>query len=61
MLFDYGELVYRKIFRPLGMKDASTGYRGLVWNNNVAFPHDRINGEYHPRPLNTPPVEYRLL
>ena len=50
---DYGELVYRKIFRPLGMKDASTGYRGLVWNANVAFPHDRINGEYHPRPLNT--------
>ena len=50
---DYSELVYRKIFRPLGMKDASTGYRGLVWNRNVAFPHDRINGEYHPRPLNT--------
>ena len=50
---DYSELVYRKIFRPLGMKDASTGYRGLVWNHNVAFPHDRINGEYHPRPLNT--------
>ncbi len=50
---DYSELVYRKIFRPLGMKDASTGYRGLVWNSNVAFPHDRINGEYHPRPLNT--------
>ena len=49
---DYGELVYRKIFRPLGMKDASTGYRGLIWNHNVAFPHDRINGEYHPRPLN---------
>jgi beta-lactamase class C len=35
------------------MKDASTGYRGLIWNQNVAFPHDRINGEYHPRPLNT--------
>ena len=50
---DYSELVYRKIFRPLGMRDASTGYRGLVWNRNVAFPHDRINGEYHPRPLNT--------
>ena len=49
---DYGDLVYRKIFRPLGMKDASTGYRGLIWNHNVAFPHDRINGEYHPRPLN---------
>jgi len=49
---DYGELVYRKIFRPLGMKDASTGYRGLIWNHNVAFPHDRINGEYHPHPLN---------
>lgn len=49
----YGELVNRKIFRPLGMKDASTGYRGLIWNNNVAFPHDRINGEYQPRPLNT--------
>ena len=50
---DYGELMYRKIFRPLNMKDASTGYRGLVWNSNVAFPHDRINGEYYPRPLNT--------
>jgi beta-lactamase class C len=48
----YGELVYREIFRPLGMKDASTGFRELIWNNNVAFPHDRINGEYHPRPLN---------
>lgn len=50
---EYGELVNRKIFRPLGMKDASTGYKGLVWNSNVAFPHDRINGEYHPGPLNT--------
>jgi len=50
---DYGELVNRKIFKPLGMKDASMGYRGLVWNHNVAFPHDRINGEYHPLPLNT--------
>ncbi len=50
---DYGELLSRKIFRPLDMKDASTGYRGLVWNRNVAFPHDRINGEYHPRPMNT--------
>ena len=50
---DYGELVYRKIFRPLGMKDASTGYRRLIWNRNVAFPHDRLNGEYHPCPLNT--------
>jgi beta-lactamase class C len=50
---DYGELVDRKIFRPLGLKDASTGYRGLIWNSNVAFPHDRINGEYHPLPLNT--------
>jgi beta-lactamase class C len=49
----YGELMHRKIFRPLNMKDASTGYRGLVWNVNVAFPHDRINGEYYPRPLNT--------
>jgi beta-lactamase class C len=35
------------------MKDASTGYKGLIWNHNVAFPHDRINGEYHPLPLNT--------
>ena len=35
------------------MKDASTGYRGLVWNRNVAFPHDRVNGEYYPLPLNT--------
>lgn len=50
---DYGELVNRKIFRPLGMKNASTGYKGLVWNGNVAFPHYRINGEYHPGPLNT--------
>ena len=50
---DYGELLYKKIFRPLGMKDASTGYRGLVWNPNVAFPHDKINGEYYPLPLNT--------
>ena len=49
----YGDLLHRKIFRPLDMKDASTGYRGLVWNSNVAFPHDRINGEYHPRPMNT--------
>lgn len=49
----YGELINRKIFRPLGMKDASTGVKGLIWNNNIAFPHDRINGEYHPGPLNT--------
>ena len=49
---EYGDLLNRKIFRPLGMKDASTGYRGLIWNRNVAFPHDRINDEYYPRPLN---------
>jgi beta-lactamase class C len=50
---DYPELMAENIFRPLGMDDASTGFRGLVWNPDVAFPHTRRKREFYPLPLHT--------
>ena len=49
----YQELIAENIFGPLDMKDASTGYRSLVWNPDVAFPHMRRNREFYPLPLHT--------
>ena len=49
----YPELLEHHIFDPLGMENSSAGYRPLVWNSNVAFPHIRRNGEFYPLPLNT--------
>jgi beta-lactamase class C len=49
----YPELISENIFRPLDMEDASTGYRALIWNPDVAFPHMRRNREFYPLPLHT--------
>ena len=49
----YSELLARHIFNPLNMEDASAGYRELVWNPNVAYPHTKRNGEFYPLPLHT--------
>ncbi len=49
----YPELLQEHIFGPLAMEEASTGYRGLVWNPNVAFPHVRRKGDFLPLPLHT--------
>lgn len=48
---DYAALMAGNIFQPLGMNDASTGFRKLVWNPNVAFPHIKRKGGFHPLPL----------
>ena len=49
----YSRLLQDYIFKPLGMENASTGYRELVWNSDVAFPHARRNREFYPLPLHT--------
>lgn len=49
----YADLMAENIFIPLGMKNACTGYRSLVWNPNVAFPHAKRRGEFYPLPLHT--------
>jgi beta-lactamase class C len=49
----YSELLEQHIFSPLGMGNSSSGYGSLVWNPNVAFPHIRSKGEFHPLPLHT--------
>jgi len=37
----YEELLYEKIFHPLGMTDASASYKSLMADKNVALPHFR--------------------
>lgn len=49
----YSDLMDENIFGPLQMENASTGFRNLVWNSNVSFPHSRRNGEFYPLPLHT--------
>jgi beta-lactamase class C len=50
---DYPTLLKEQIFQPLGMDNASAGYRDLIWNSNVAFPHIKRGGEFYPLPLHT--------
>ena len=50
---DYATLIKENILGPLNMENASTGYRELVWNPNVAFPHHRKGDEFYPLPLHT--------
>jgi len=40
----YENLLREKIFKPLGMKNASADYQSLVDNPNVAKPHSARNG-----------------
>jgi beta-lactamase class C len=49
----YSDLMDENIFGPLQMENASTGFRKLIWNSNVSFPHSRKNGEFYPLPLHT--------
>jgi beta-lactamase class C len=49
----YPELMEHHIFKPLGMENSSSGYKSLIWNPNVAFPHVRSKGGFHPLPLHT--------
>lgn len=49
----YGQLMEEMVFDPLEMSNSSTGYRNLVWNSNVAYPHYKRKGEFFPMPLHT--------
>ncbi|HJW45607.1 MAG TPA: serine hydrolase domain-containing protein [Lysobacter sp.] len=44
----YGQAVQRRIFRPLGMTDASVGLEGIVASQNWARPHVRTRGGWLP-------------
>lgn len=35
----YEELMTERVFKPLGMKDASMSYKDILFNHNVARPH----------------------
>ncbi len=50
---EFPELMKENIFLPLDMKNASAGYKDLVWNPNVAYPHVKSKGEFRPLPLHT--------
>jgi len=50
---EFPELMAENIFKPLNMENASAGYKDLIWNPNVAFPHIKRRGEYYPLPLHT--------
>ncbi len=50
---EFPDLMAENIFRPLNMKNASAGYKDLIWNPNVAFPHVKSRGEFYPLPLHT--------
>ena len=50
---NYGLLLYDRIFRPLGMRNASAGFDSLVWHPDVAFPHIHRSGRYTPLPMHT--------
>ncbi len=49
----FSDLMKKEIFGPLQMKNGSTGFKELIWNTNVAFPHSKRNGEFFPLPLHT--------
>ncbi|MBN2485482.1 MAG: beta-lactamase family protein [Bacteroidales bacterium] len=49
----YSELLYEKIFYPLGMNDASVDFEAMKTNRNVAYPHQMVNGRYTTIKLNS--------
>ncbi len=51
-------LVSRKLFQPLGMDNASIGYRAFVDNPNRARPHKRRSGNW--QPVDVQPTYYRV-
>ena len=50
---NFEQLLQARIFHPLGMINASTGFDRLVWNPDVAFPHIRKSGRYSALPMHT--------
>jgi beta-lactamase class C len=51
----YQHLLREKIFRPLGMKNASLTYSEIISNKNKSYPHDNLGGKMMitPRYYNT--------
>lgn len=54
----YDELVRRRIFEPLDMRNASMGYEAFTTNPNHALPHVRARGRW--RPVAVEPNYYHL-
>lgn len=54
----YGDAVKRRLFAPLGMKDASVGLDGIMASQNWARPHVRTRGGW--LPLFPKPTYYRV-
>jgi beta-lactamase class C len=49
--FSYEALVEQRIFKPLGMKNASLGYEEFISNPNRAEPHARSRGKWKTVPV----------
>ncbi|MEM1319455.1 MAG: serine hydrolase domain-containing protein [Bacteroidota bacterium] len=49
----FDELMRRRLFQPLGMKEASTSYEGIAGHGNKALPHRRAGGRWQPAQLTT--------
>ncbi|MFC2123606.1 serine hydrolase domain-containing protein [Bacteroidota bacterium] len=49
---DYSYHLAQKIFEPLGMENASTGFLAMEEGTNIAHPHVRVSGGYVPVRLN---------
>lgn len=49
---NFDRLIHEKIFTPLEMSDASTGFPAFRDNENKALPHSRTNTSYQLLPLN---------
>ncbi|QSX78455.1 serine hydrolase domain-containing protein [Agrilutibacter solisilvae] len=54
----YGQAVQKRIFRPLGMNDASVGLEGILGSGNWARPHVRTRGGW--LPMYPKPTYYRV-
>lgn len=54
----YAELVRRRIFAPLEMRNASVGFEAFMENPNHALPHVRSGGKW--QPVTVGPEYYRL-
>ena len=50
----YADLLSNRLFRPLGMSDASTGRWSMLNNRNVAVPHVKGGGGWVPRAITQP-------
>jgi beta-lactamase class C len=48
----FGEIINEKVFKPFGMKNASTDFESFKNNENKAFPHVKNNNGFVPARLN---------